>query len=351
MGVAFASRPTVLPAAAILFVPLLDGVSRRNPRNWLAAVLPVTICGAGVALYNALRFGNPLEFGTSYMLTGGAPADFPAFSASYFWTNVRLNLFQGVDWQPVFPFAHEPDKWVLRANVGGTDHIAGVLLNCPLLWAGLAVPVFIRAKRPERGFVLMSASVAWTALGALAILLFYCGANERYQLEFVPGLAVLACFGMMVLDSLPPGLPRVAARFVWIPALMATIAFPVLYGIDRCVAEHNSNAMVYLLRGNMLDAETEIENARFLSPGSPVSRLTSGLMLAAVGKPLEAQRDLEALARDFPVYAMAHYCLANVLAGERKWDDAIAQYRIAHALRPEDPVIKEGLDAALARAR
>ncbi len=70
MGVAFASRPTILPAAAILFVPLLDRDTRLSPRNWLAAVVPVSICGAGVALYNALRFGNPLEFGTSYMLSG-----------------------------------------------------------------------------------------------------------------------------------------------------------------------------------------------------------------------------------------------------------------------------------------
>ncbi len=239
----------------------------------------------------------------------------------------------------------------MRPNVGGAEHIAGVLLNCPLLWAGLAIPVFIRSRQPGRGFTLLSASVAWTALSAMGLLLFFCGANERYQLEFVSGLAALACLGIAALESLPAGIPRAAARCVWIPAFLASIAFPVLYGVDRCVAEHNSNALVYLSRGNMLDAQAEIENARFLSPGSPVSRLTTGLMLAAYGKPAEAQRELEALARDFPRYAMAHYCLANVLAGERRWDGAISQYRVAYALRPEDPVIKAGLDSALARAK
>lgn len=351
IGIGFASRPTVLPAAAILLAPLVDRACRRNPWTWIAAMLPLALCGVGVALYNDLRFGSFLEFGRSYMLSGESRTAFPDFGASYFWTNVRINLFQSVAWLPVFPFAHELEKWILKPNIAGAEHVAGVLVNCPFLWAALAVPVFIWSRRPERGFVILGASVAWTALSTLSLILFFCGASDRYQLEYVSGLALLASMGMLALESLPAGLPRLAARCVWVPALLVSLAFPVLYGIDWCVIEHNSNAVMYLSRGDLLDAETEIQNARFLSPGSPASRLISGMMLAAVGKSPEAERGFEALILDFPGYAMAHYGLANVLAGERRWDDAIAQYGIAHALRPEDPVIKAGLDAALARSK
>ena len=351
IGIGFAARPTVLPAAAILLAPLLDRDCRRNPWSWVAAMLPLALCGAGVALYNDLRFGSPFEFGRSYMLSGESRTAFPDFGTSYFWTNVRINLFQGVDWQPVFPYAHELEKGALRPNVAGAEHVAGVLVCSPFLWVALAFPAFIWIRRPERVFVILGASAAWTAISTLSLILFFCGASDRYQMEYASGFALLAAIGLMAIEGLPAGLPRVAARCVWIPALVVSLAFPVLYGIDWCVSGHNSNAAAFLSRGDLLGAETELQTARFLSPGNPMSRLTSGIILSAVGKRTEARGEFESLVRDFPANAMAHFCLANVLSGERRRGEAIEHFRIAHALRPEDPVFKAGLDSALSRPR
>jgi hypothetical protein len=347
MGAALASRPTVLPAVAVLAVPFLARETRARAANWAAALVPVALGAAGVGAYNALRFGNPLEFGTSFMLSGVYPARVPSFGAGYFWTNVRLDLFQGVDWSSVFPFAHEPEDWQLRANAGGTEHISGALLNSPVLWAGLAVPAFIRIRRPSRAFVLLAACAGWSALSAMTLLLFFCGANSRYQFEFVPGLALLASIGVTAMEGMLTGASRAAARVAWALGLLVSCAFPVLYGIDRCVMDHNYFGIACLARGDLRSAEREFGAARLLSPGNPFSRLESGVALVSSGRTAEAKAVFEALVRDFPGDALAHLNLANVLAGEGRLDEAIGHYRTALRLDPGNPVIKTELDTAL----
>jgi Tetratricopeptide repeat len=350
LGVAVGSRPTVLPAALLLLAPLMVPANRRRVACWIAAVLPLGACGALLALYNQERFGSPFEIGTTYMLSGVRAGSLKVFSPSYFWTNVRLHLFLPVDWLHAFPFVHEPDAAHLRANPGKAEHMSGILLNSPFLWAGLALPFFIGARRPERPFVLLCAAVAWSTLSALGILLFFCGAIGRYQSDYVPGFALLACLGLMALEALPAARGRTLACLVGVPALLMTLAFPVLYGIDQCVTSYNTNCFMFLSRGDLVDAEREVETARFLSPGNPVSRLAQAL--------IESRRDpargldaFESLARDFPDYAPGHYLLANALRGQGRWDDALAHYRTAHRLAPDNPGFEADLERAEARGK
>ncbi|HEY4989147.1 MAG TPA: tetratricopeptide repeat protein [Opitutaceae bacterium] len=350
LGVAAGSRPTVLPAALILLVPLLAPEARRQVRCWAAAALPLGVCVACLALYNQARFGSPFEFGTRYMLSGMAPDSVPSFRLAYFWTNVRLHLFLPVDWLRTFPFVHEPEAALLHANPGTTQHMSGVLLNSPFLWVALAVPVFIRARRPGRPFTLLCAAAAWTTFSALGVLLLFSGSLGRYQTDYVPGLALLACVGLMALETVAVGRARVLARFAWVPAVVMTLAFPVLYGIDQCVTAYNTNSFTFLSRGDLVDAEREVETAKFLAPGNPVSRLVSALILAR----RDPARGLDAyasLVRDFPDYAPAHYLLANALRGQGRWDEALAHYRTAHRLAPDNPGIEVDLERAEARGK
>ena len=103
IGVAFAARPTVLPNAAILLIPFLSRETRRSARAWAAAVVPLALCGAGVALYNAERFGNPFDFGMRYQLAAINVTKLHAFSPTYIWTNLGFYLFQEVRWTSIFP--------------------------------------------------------------------------------------------------------------------------------------------------------------------------------------------------------------------------------------------------------
>jgi len=355
IGAAFAARPTVLPNAAILLIPFLSRETRRSVWAWIAAAAPLALCGAGVGLYNALRFGDPLEFGLRYQLAGVYVARLHAFSPSYVWTNLRLYLFQGVSLSPIFPYTHEaplgPIHARLPVNHGGVEHISGLLLNAPILWAAAAVPLLIGTTRRDGRHVLICAAAAWVALSSLFTLSFFFGACSRYQFEFAPALALLASVGLMELEGATDGRMRVAARCVWVPALAISSAFPVLYGVERCSADHNYSGLAYLAHGDVLSAEREFGTARFLSPRNPLSRLGSGVALVTEGRFPEATAALEALLRDFPDYAVGHFALGNILAKEGRRDEAIAQYQTAHRLDPDDATIKSGLDSALAGRR
>ena len=155
----------------------------------------------------------------------------------------------------------------------------------------------------------------------------------------------------MELEGAADGRTRVAARCVWIPALAISSAFPVLYGVERCSADHNYSGLAYLAYGDVVSAEREFGTARFLSPRNPLSRLGSGVALVTEGRFSEATAALEALLRDFPDYAVGHFALGNVLAKEGRRDEAIAQYQASSPLDSDDATIKSGLDSALAGRR
>jgi tetratricopeptide (TPR) repeat protein len=351
LGAAFAARPTVLPNAAILLFPFLLRETRRNPRAWAAAIVPLALCGAAVGAYNALRFGSPFDFGMRYQLASVYVARLHAFSPSFVWTNLRFYLFQAVQWSPGFPFVHEPALAPLRARLpayhGGTEQISGALLNAPVLWAALAVPVVAWKGRADRAFALLALSAAWVALSSLALLSFFFGACSRYQFEFVPEMALLASLGILALETGTPGAPRVAARCLWIGALALSCAFPVLYGVDRCASDHNYYGVSRLIYGDTAGAEHEFETARSLSPGNPFSRLGFCLVLISQNRRAEGQAALEELVRDHPEYAKARLTLGNLLAGEGRRDDALAQLRAAQKLDPDDATIAAALGSAL----
>jgi len=352
IGAAFAARPTVLPNAAILFVPFISRETRGSAWSWVAAVVPLALCGAGVALYNALRFGDPLDFGMRYQLAGVYVSKLHAFSASYVWTNLRFYLFQGVRWSSIFPFTHEPLLGPLRArlplNHGGVEQISGALLNAPILWAAAAVPALIGPRHRDHGLLLVSVSAAWVALSSLITLSLFFGACSRYQFEFVPELALLASVGVMGMEGARMGRLRAIAGCAWIPALVISSAFPVLYGIERCASDHNYSGIAYLEHGDVSGAGREFEAARFLSPRNPFTRLGSGVMLIVERKPAEARAVLQSLVRDFPDYAKARFSLANLLLGEGHLDEAIVHFRAAHQLEPDNAIIGAALDTALA---
>lgn len=347
-GAAFAARPIILPGAAILLLPFLSRETRRSTLAWAAAVIPLALCGAGVALYNAERFGDPFDFGMRYQISGHYVAKIHAFSASYVWTNVHFYLFQPVRWSSVFPFTHVPATGALPPNHAGMEHISGALLNDPILWLALAVPVLVRLAHPDRCLALIAFSAAWVAFSSFSVLSFFIGACSRYQFEFVPELALLASVGIMAVESAVGGRLRLVARCAWIAALVLSAAFPVLYGIERCSSDRAYSGLTSLMYGDLPEAERDFETARLLSPRSPLSRFGSGLVLLNEGRAAEAQVVLEALVGEFPDYAMAHFALGNVFAGEGRRGEAIMQFQTAHRLDPDDPAIKARLDSALA---
>jgi tetratricopeptide (TPR) repeat protein len=348
-GAAFAARPTVLPNAAILLFPLFIPAIRRRASSWIAAIVPLGLGGAAVALYNAQRFGNPFEFGQHYQLAGQFVPKAKLFSLDFLWTNLRLYLFQAVEWRPIFPFANEPAVAALPAPHGDVEHISGALFNAPILWASFFAVVFFVLRRPQVRITPLVIAASWVSVTSLVLMSLFFGVCARYQFEFLPAVALLAAIGVMAADTLATGATRVVFRCVWIPALVVSAAFPILYGIDRCVVDHDALALNDILLGNLRDADHELRIARSLSPGDPLLRLESGVVLVAAGKTEGALQSFKELVKDFPDDALARYNLAKVLDTQGKPAEALLQFNAAHELAPDDAAILSGLETERAK--
>lgn len=349
LGAAFAARPNVLPAAAILAAPFFLGNVRRRPAAWAAAAIPLALCGAGVALFNFGRFGDPFQFGQHYQLSGDYEGNVRHFSGSFVATNLHLYLFKGVEWLPYFPYAHEGDVGALPQGHGLVEHISGALLNAPILLAALAVAALAPGGGRRGRFLLFAAAVAWVGLSSLALLSFYFGTCSRYQFEFAPALALLASVGIMALeDAWGPGV-RCATRWIWIPALLFSCAFTVLYGLDRCVSDRADFGLNELRNGNLQAAAADFGIADALSPRSRLGRLGTGMLYLREGRAPEAQGVFEGLVHDFPGFAMGHFGLGNALAAEGRTDAAVAELTTAQALDPSNSNIHSALEYDRAR--
>jgi tetratricopeptide (TPR) repeat protein len=226
--------------------------------------------------------------------------------------------------------------------------MSGALLNAPVLWLALVLPLLLRARGGGRGLGLFALAVAWMGGASLLTLSLFFGCCSRYQFEFVPELALLAALGILALESLPRSPARTLARWGWLPALALSCAFPVLYGIDRCVTDHAQTGYRRLEQGDLAGAGRDFEAARALSPSSPAARLGAGQTLLVEGRLPGARAAFEGLIREEPDNAMAHFLLGRALSEEGRIPEAIAEYATASGLEPRNETIRVALEAARA---
>jgi len=246
-GLTLASRPNYLFGAIVLLVPFI-GIWRgwRRTReidgkavaaDAAAIGIPFLLTMGFLLLYNGLRFGNPLEFGTYYMIAGLHPQH----QAGTSFINIPANLWfyflapaQFSAYFPFFQVIHMP--WFhLPAGYIGEEDIYG-LCNMPFYVAAL---LLICAWRDTSGVGVQP--LRDFSLGALAIfafnLLVLCrlnGASNRYMVDLFPALLPLACIGVFWLEGHFWGTLRLYAfRAVWVSALAFTVAFNVFVSFQH----------------------------------------------------------------------------------------------------------------------
>lgn len=237
LGLAVASRPTYLFAAAALLAPVVarwSGAAWRSRVNWLvAAVAPVAVVGAALALHNYARFGNPLEFGTKYMLGGANEAEARYFSPAYFGYNVDRYFLRPAEWLRYFPFIFQPASGVFPRGYYGVEEVYGVLPGFLILWCVPLAPLALwrreASARRQIGAWLVAAVLL--AAGPAFMLCCFWAAMARYQPDFLPALVMLGGVGALALDRLlrerRPSV-RWALRTALAIAMMVSIAYGVL---------------------------------------------------------------------------------------------------------------------------
>jgi len=384
-GLAVGSRPSALFGAAILFLPVWLCLRETGRPSWRlvgAAVLPMALCGLGLMIYNALRFGSPFDFGHAYQLSDIGRA--PGFKFGYIAYNLRLYFLAPTYWNRFFPFAQGIRLPPLPSGYYPPEGVFGLLPNIPLVALALMAPLGLRGRAAGDqirlgGFL---AAIAVLFLLVLAPLLCYFAACGRYEAEFLPPLVLLAGAGILGLERWVASRYswRPIVRTVWLALLAFSVAFNLLASCGRYAGERYAEglrleeagrwpeaaakfqdalranpgfAQAHYLLGNALDAGgrqaealTEYQVAARLDPGDPQMHNNLGIALARLRRLPEAAKEFEAAVRLRPDFAEGHANLGNAFLLLGRLPEAIGHYEAALRLTPADGALRARLAAA-----
>ena len=237
-GLAVGARPIYAFGAPFLLAPLWQQLrtagAGRSPaalaRTALAAIGPIAAVVAGLMLFNLKRFGNPFEFGQNYQLSGARQGDLAHFSLRYLWFDLRIYLLAPARISAYFPYVtiiHAPVP--PDAQVGIEDPF-GVLPNMPFAALALLAPL-AAVGRPR--LARWGAAAGWVIVAVGGTLLLYGGESNRYMVDLLPVLVLVATLGVFALETRLRGWARVAARLAWGSALAWSALFGILASIQH----------------------------------------------------------------------------------------------------------------------
>jgi hypothetical protein len=211
-GMAVACRPHLAIVGAVALTALVF-TSWRRAIYFLTSLLVV---GVAIAAYNYERFGNPLEFGNRYLLSGPHQSKLNLATA-----NVKPGMYylllSAPEFSPVFP-------WILitphvrdfpRPATNTVEPTTGAIYLAPFL--PLAVLVFF-ARR-------VGLLLGTVVLSGLLVLMFITAtgwSTQRYQVDFLPWL-VLGCMGGFAVAT-----SRLGKRWRW--AFSGVVCVAILFG-------------------------------------------------------------------------------------------------------------------------
>ena len=231
-GLAIASRPTYLFGAVSLLVPAwfggagstAGGTEKRLLARACAAIIPVGLIVLGILAYNDLRIDNPLEFGQRLTLSGVREMGRTHFSLSYVWFNCRAYLFAPANLSPYFPFVRVISLPAKPAGHLGVEDPYGIFPNMPFVLLGLFATLACKGRPGLARFVLCAA-LASIAVGCFVFTFEF--ASNRYMVDFLPGLMVVAVIGSWGIWSHGAGMSRRVAGAVCGVLLAWTILFNI----------------------------------------------------------------------------------------------------------------------------
>ncbi len=401
-GLAVGARPDLLFGAVILlgkpgkwFTP---GRERRPTGALLmAAIVPITLIGLGLMLYNAQRFSNPFEFGVRYPIERVPPdhetVPQSTLSLGQFRRPFSVNRRAGA---PPFPFVHKAAVPPLPSGYIEVQDAFGVLTNIPLVWLALAAPLAWRERsNQERSVLHCFVTALWLLFGTCALTLgFFFAAAGRYQIEFLSALMLLAAAGILGSERALAEQParRRLARCGWSMLLAFSVVFNVLVSIENLAVAggiigrtltakgripeairvfeyvvrikpdyaegHNDLGFAFWQAGKQQDAVREYEHALRLKPDYADAHLTLGTALTTLGRPEDAIRHCEEALRIYSSQssnvskdrcAAAQVDIGNALLTQGKVQDATARYEEALRIDPDNTEAHCNLGAVLIR--
>jgi tetratricopeptide (TPR) repeat protein len=340
-GLAVASRPSLVFGAVVLLVPVIEAwrEEKRILVPLLAAVGPTMMLGLGLMLYNARRFGNPVEFGLHYQLTAVELVSRQLLSPKNLWFNFRVYFLEPARWGGRFPFIHNIAVPPRPADYYEVANPFGVLTNIPLVWLALAAPLAWRNRPGQadsglRWFV--SAVALLLVVGIFTLCLYICSAF-RYEADFLPTLLLLAVVGILGCERALVRQParRRAVRCGWGLLLGFSVAFNLLVTLEYYSYTQNELGMALKDAGKLTEAAAHFEQALHLKPDYPEAHYNLGSILQRTGNLPEAVSHYEQALRLKPDFAEVHYNYGVALMQVGRPQDAITHYEQAVRINPD----------------
>jgi hypothetical protein len=270
LGLAVASRPTYLFTAPLLVIPWM-----RRPRDYRGLWASIASCGVIVGfllLYNYARFGQFLEFGQHYQLSGAIEGQVRHFSLQNVPFNLRVYFLSALRYGRYFPFVHPIQVPPLPAGFGGYEGAFGLIPNFPFYLFGIVgAYLAARPKGPRAGTATELRAIAFAALALTAVLCLFFGSVVRYEADFGGLMLLLACCGVVELDS---RLRSRAAKRVVGGLALATAAFSAFVAVMTALTLYgkfpDNSPRQYANLSRWLDRPAaELEKTGLLSAGGP----------------------------------------------------------------------------------
>ncbi|HEU5077600.1 MAG TPA: hypothetical protein VFT72_00210 [Opitutaceae bacterium] len=225
-GLSVGSRPTYaacIPAFGVFALILgVFGPSSENSRSrrilsyLFAAVIPAGTIGAGLALYNWCRFGDPLEFGIKYQFAAGDMRTVKLAGLENIVPNLRTYVGGGADYRRYFPFV-----WPRSTSIS-------LWPWAPLAFASLLLPfTLVRKAGHNLRWIALGALVFLSAFFAFAGLLLFPYPLSRYAIDFIPATLMAGMMGLMFFIYQSRGVVRRA----WVLALAISTCLTCAHGL------------------------------------------------------------------------------------------------------------------------
>jgi Tfp pilus assembly protein PilF len=355
-GLAVGARPSLLFGAIILLLPVLQEWQRQRKflKPLLAATVPILLIGWGLMLYNAQRFGSPFEFGMHYALAPSRLITAKLFNPQYLWFNFRLYFLQPARWSGHFPFVQAAIPPSLPSGYMQAESPFGLLMNIPLVWLALAVPLAWQRQSASTGSALrwfVAAVALQSSIGALTLGAFFAS-SMRYEVDFLPALVLLAAVGIFGLEQALADQPpqRRAVRCVWGLLLAFSVTFNLLLSVEYHAEIHNLFGFELLQAGKISEAVGQFQRALRIKPDYADAHLKLGIALQQTGRVPEAIEQYQQALRLDPDQADAHYNLGLALAGAGRTPEAMEHWEQAVRLLPDFAEAHYNLGVALQQA-
>lgn len=244
-GLAVAGRPHYLFGGAMFLVWVWpEWVRWREDkmlrwREWAGRhgpwAVPLGAVIAGILVYNFARFGNPLEFGTSYVMSGMHPVRDVFTGPRFMGVNLYFYLWAPPHWVAWFPFLAVTAilPFAYPANYTGVENVYGILTALPAVWVAVgwwAVKAHRALPEGERRWMLM---LAVLGAGPLFYLSQVGGAASRYMVDFAPAWLLLAAIVALRWGAAWRGWRRWAGAVGWGGLVAYSVVVTVLVSVQH----------------------------------------------------------------------------------------------------------------------